>query len=65
MLDSWIAGGGVHCHTNDQPVLLEPLEVPSMDARGLVVAALVLLIAGWLLSWSHESTRSLPAGLRR
>jgi agmatine deiminase len=19
MLDSWIAGGGVHCHTNDQP----------------------------------------------
>ena len=21
MLDSWIAGGGVHCHTNDQPAL--------------------------------------------
>jgi agmatine deiminase len=19
MLDSWVAGGGVHCHTNDQP----------------------------------------------
>ena len=19
MLDSWMAGGGVHCHTNDQP----------------------------------------------
>ncbi|MEQ8666493.1 MAG: agmatine deiminase family protein [Rhodospirillales bacterium] len=22
MLDSWSAGGGVHCHTNDQPLLL-------------------------------------------
>ena len=21
MLDSWVAGGGVHCHTNDQPAL--------------------------------------------
>ena len=20
MLDSWVAGGGVHCHTNDQPL---------------------------------------------
>ena len=21
MLDSWAAGGGVHCHTNDQPAM--------------------------------------------
>ena len=21
MLESWAAGGGVHCHTNDQPAL--------------------------------------------
>lgn len=24
MLSSWAAGGGVHCHTNDQPAILEP-----------------------------------------
>ena len=23
MLESWAAGGGVHCHTNDQPLLLQ------------------------------------------
>ena len=27
MLDSWISGGGVHCHTNDQPAL--PMTVGS------------------------------------
>ena len=26
MLESWIAGGGVHCHTNDQPI---PVPEPS------------------------------------
>jgi agmatine deiminase len=24
MLDSWLAGGGVHCHTNDQPLWPQP-----------------------------------------
>ena len=26
MLDSWVAGGGVHCHTNDQPLWPWPAE---------------------------------------
>jgi agmatine deiminase len=33
MLDSWIEGGGVHCHTNDQPA---PVPEP---AAGLLLAA--------------------------
>jgi agmatine deiminase len=31
MLDSWIAGGGVHCHTNDQPAASTIGTPPSAD----------------------------------
>ena len=31
MLDSWIAGGGVHCHTNDQPALSTIGTAPTAD----------------------------------
>jgi uncharacterized membrane protein len=31
MLDSWIAGGGVHCHTNDQPAASTIGAPPSTD----------------------------------
>jgi agmatine deiminase len=62
MLDSWVAGGGVHCHTNDQPTLVNPacndppcppddsIGVPSLDGRGVVAAVIVLFVAGYLLS---------------
>ena len=60
MLDSWVAGGGVHCHTNDQPALVaQPCEdppcggstgVPSMNTRGVLTAVLSLFVAGYLLS---------------
>ncbi|MBW2386651.1 MAG: PKD domain-containing protein, partial [Deltaproteobacteria bacterium] len=31
MLESWIAGGGVHCHTNDQPAASTIGSAPSAD----------------------------------
>jgi agmatine deiminase len=31
MLDSWIAGGGVHCHTNDQPAASTIGTAPTAD----------------------------------
>jgi len=31
MLDSWIAGGGVHCHTNDQPAAATIGTPPTAD----------------------------------
>jgi len=50
MLDSWISGGGVHCHTNDQPKLAA--DVPSMGDRHWGSAMLLLLAsilaAGWV-----------------
>ncbi|HIL79840.1 MAG TPA: agmatine deiminase family protein [Myxococcales bacterium] len=50
MLDSWVAGGGVHCHTNDQPFLVPPPGVPLASSRGLLAVALLLALAGALLA---------------
>jgi agmatine deiminase len=50
MLDSWIAGGGVHCHTNDQPSLQPLLGVPLTSRRGLFAVAIFLALAGALLA---------------
>jgi agmatine deiminase len=33
MLDSWVAGGGVHCHTNDQPAASTIGAAPTADFR--------------------------------
>jgi agmatine deiminase len=33
MLESWIAGGGVHCHTNDQPAASTIGTAPTADFR--------------------------------
>jgi agmatine deiminase len=47
MLDSWYAGGGVHCHTNDQPVLEFPC-VGDLDQSGVVGASdLLEAISEW------------------
>jgi agmatine deiminase len=47
MLDSWVAGGGVHCHTNDQPSLLAgPAPMPSLHPSALLVMMLALLATG-------------------
>lgn len=49
MLDSWVAGGGVHCHTNDQPLFVpDPAGLPSLDASAIVAAVVSLVIAGGL-----------------
>ncbi|MCH7869734.1 MAG: agmatine deiminase family protein [Myxococcales bacterium] len=51
MLDSWVAGGGVHCHTNDQPALVvAPPGVPSASKSSLVVLAFLLVFSGGLFS---------------
>ena len=45
MLDSWIAGGGVHCHTNDQP---DPITVPEpATPLGLLVGVAALALIRW------------------
>jgi hypothetical protein len=36
MLESWIAGGGVHCHTNDQPMLVPEPGVPLQLLAGVL-----------------------------
>ncbi|MCS5637422.1 MAG: agmatine deiminase family protein [Myxococcota bacterium] len=47
MLDSWVAGGGVHCHTNDQPALPSaPVGIPASSQRGIFLLILVLVFAG-------------------
>ncbi len=50
MLDSWIAGGGVHCHTNDQPAASTigntPAPVPGPSPAALSLLASLLLGAG-------------------
>jgi agmatine deiminase len=56
MLDSWIAGGGVHCHTNDQPALVHEAEVPSLAIGAVPAAVLSLLLSGVLLLWRSRRT---------
>ncbi len=49
MLDSWVAGGGVHCHTNDQPALPAAPGIPVASVAGLVALILLLALAGMAL----------------
>jgi len=46
MLDSWVAGGGVHCHTNDQPALPSDLGLPSIRVGGVWALAFLLFLVG-------------------
>jgi agmatine deiminase len=55
MLESWIAGGGVHCHTNDQPALI-PVPEPSPMLQ------LVSGCLGLLALHSHRRRRANRAG---
>lgn len=45
MLDSWVAGGGVHCHTNDQPHASTVLPEPGAGLQ-LLAGALCLGLLG-------------------
>jgi agmatine deiminase len=60
MLDSWIAGGGVHCHTNDQPALFAVSPVPFSDGKGVLVLAVLLVVTGGMLSLVQRRNRLRP-----
>ena len=48
MLESWIAGGGVHCHSNDQPAAstigTPPRTVPALGLGGLALTVLLCVV---------------------
>lgn len=60
MLDSWVAGGGVHCHTNDQPALILAPDVPSADWSRVIVLSLILVLTGFLLAIRQRRTPISP-----
>lgn len=45
----WLSGGGVHCHTNDQPasstIGTTPTTVPGLGFGGLAVVALACVVS--------------------
>jgi len=57
MLDSWVAGGGVHCHTNDQPSLVAVPGVPFAGEGGLALLGFILVLTGALFALRERRSR--------
>ena len=57
MLDSWVAGGGVHCHTNDQPSLIAVPRVPFAGEGGLALLGFLLVLTGALFALRERRSR--------